>query len=418
MGLASGPVTNAVDDDTRTLSDLHVRYLVTKAALHAAKALTAAGWKPERRLETLMECHGTVLAARGPGSPLPFGTFRQALSGDIAQLLPDGVEPVDLNGLFVMDQDGQITEDAFDLDLEQRMLLHAMRKLNRGTGVVGVRELREEVEQETVYLALSKQGIQATYENGREDLIRYPAGTIDALAELRLPPTVAGFYTDITYGSVHQGWWYACPICHWPMRLTLRKSAGSLVGSARCWHAPHAEMGAAYLFRPTDDRSAPALQPESRPERPSGRESVLFPGIDTIPQPMPAEKHKALARGIWRYTTIPGIPELALRDRLVERGLTVDMWPAMDAYDLLVTIPGTTTSFKVDVKDYTSATTLGSLIRAQEGDRGGASWLVVPDYRAGQVPLLSGVCDEYGMKAATASDFAERVCEQAGVRWA
>ncbi len=360
-----------------------------------------------------------VLAARGPGSPLPFGRFREALSGDLAQLLPSDVEPVDLKGLFVMDQDGQVTEDAFDLDFEQRMLLHTLRKLDRSTDMLGgVRELREEVEQETVYLALSKQGVQSVYENGREDLIRYPAGPTDGLADLRLPPTVVEFYTDIPYASTHQGWWYECPICRWPMRLVLGKSAGALVGSARCWHTPHADMGASYLFRPSDDGSAAELLPEPRPDRPAGREAVLFPDIDAIPQPMPVENHKALARGIWRYTTVPGIPELALRDRLVERGLKVDLWPALDAYDLLVKIPGTKTSFKVDVKDYTSATTLASLIHAQEGDRGGAEWLVVPDYRAGQVPLLSGVCHQYGMKVTTASAFGEMVCKQAGVRWA
>jgi hypothetical protein len=411
-------VTNAVNDDASTLSDLHARYLVTKAAVHAAKALTSPGWRPEQRLETLMECHGGVLAARGPGNPLPFGEFRQALSGDLAHLLPDGVEPVELRGLSVVDQDGQVTEDAFDLDFEQRMLLHTLRKLDRGASVLGVRELREEVEQETVYLALSKQGLQATYENGREDLIRYPSGHTAELADLRLPPSVVDFYQDIPYGSTHQGWWYACPICRWPMRLVLRKSAGVMAGSARCWHTPHAEMGASYLFRPTSDGSAAELLPEPRPDRPAGREAVLFPDLDAIPEPMPADKHKALARGIWRYTTVPGIPELALRDQLHKRGLDVDLWPSLDAYDLLVTIPGNGKCFKVDVKDYTSATTLASLIHAQEGDCGGAEWLVVPDYRAGQIPLLTEVCRKYGMKASTASAFAESACNQAGVRWA
>jgi REase associating with pPIWI_RE len=411
-------VTHAVDDDTSTLSDLHARYLVTKAAIHAAKALTSPGRRPEQRLETLMECHGSVLAARGPGSPLPFGQFRDALSGDLAQLLPDGVDPIDLKGLSVVDPDGQVTENAFDLDFEQRMLLHTLHKLNRATGVADARELREEVEQETVYQALKKQGIQSIYENGREDLIRVPAGPIDDLADLRLPPSVVEFYQDIPYGSTHQGWWYPCPICRWPMRLVLRKGARGPEGSARCWHAPHADMGSSYLFRPTSDGSAATLLPEPRPDRPAGRESVLFPDIDDVPQPIPADKHKALVRGVWRYTTVPGIPELALRDELQKRGLKADLWPSLDAYDLLVTVAGTDKPFKVDVKDYTSATTLGSLLHAQEGDRGGAEWLVVPDYRAGQIPLLSEVCARYGMKAATASVFAEFVCTQAGVRWA
>jgi hypothetical protein len=61
--------------------------------------------------------------------------------------------------------------------------------------------------------------------------------------------------------------------------------------------------------------------------------------------------------------------------------------------------------------------TLASLVHAQEGDRGGAEWLVVPDYRAGQVPLLSGVCAKYDMQVATASEFGEMVCEKAGVSW-
>ena len=53
----------------------------------------------------------------------------------------------------------------------------------------------------------------------------------------------------------------------------------------------------------------------------------------------------------------------------------------------------------------------------RKGDRGGAEWLVVPDYPACQVPLLSGVCAKYGMRVATASEFGEMVCEKAGVSW-
>ncbi|MEK8144240.1 hypothetical protein NKH18_27380 [Streptomyces sp. M10(2022)] len=69
------------------------------------------------------------------------------------------------------------------------------------------------------------------------------------------------------------------------------------------------------------------------------------------------------------------------------------LWPGLDAYDLLVEAGpkrAKKVPFKVDVKDYTSAATLAKLIHAQDGDRGGAEWLVVPDYRARQVPLLSG----------------------------
>ncbi|MDF5758378.1 hypothetical protein [Spongiactinospora sp. TRM90649] len=413
-------MTSPIDDDAQMLDDVRVRYLVTRAALRAARAMTTPGLEPEQRLTTLMECHGTMLAARGPGNPLPFGEFRRALKGDLGGLLPDGIKPLDLDGTLVVDQDGQVTEDAFDLDLEQRMLLHTLRKLDKAAGLMSDRELQAEIDQETVYTLLRKRGDQAVYVAGRSDLIKRPAGSKDELCELRLPPMVVDFYKEIPYDSVYRGWWFPCPICAWPMRLVARKNIGVPVGTARCWHAPHADMGASYLFRLPTDLSAPELLPEPSPPRPDGREAVLYPDVKKVPQARPIDGHKALVRGIWRYTTVPGLPELALRDRLTERGLKVEMWPGLDAYDLLVEVGpkrGKKQKFKVDVKDYTSATTLAKLVHAQEGDRGGADWLVVPDYRAGQIPLLSGVCAKYEMRVAAASEFGEMVCEKSGVNW-
>jgi len=397
-----------------------VRYLVTRAALRAAKAVTTPGLKPQQRLATLMECHGTLLAARGPLSPLPFGEFRRALKGDLVSLLPEGISPLDLSGLIVIDQDGRLTESAFDLEFEQQMLLHTLRKLDGRAGAVSDRDLQSEIDQETAFALLSKQGDQDVYVAGRADLIQRPSGHVDDLCELRLPPLLMDLYQEISIDSLYQGWWFPCPICGWPMRIVVRRNAGTKVGEARCWHAPHAEMGASYRFRLPVGGTAPVLLPEPVPPRPAGREAVLYPDLGTVPEALPSEGHKALARGIWRYTTVPGLPELALYDQLTRRGLRAVLWPALDAYDLLVECKSKTgrkRSFKVDVKDYTSARTLGKLIDAQEGDPGGADWLVVPDHRASQQPLLSSVAAKYGMKVATASEFGELVCGEAGVSW-
>jgi REase associating with pPIWI_RE len=414
-------VTSTTADGSEAIEEARVRYLVTRAALRAAKAMTTPGLKPEQRLATLMECHGTMLAARGPLSPLPFGEFRRGLRGDLAALLPEGVSAAGMTGVLVVDQNGQVTEDAFDLDLEQQMLLHTLRKLGRIAGSVSDRDLQSEIDQETAFALLHKQGDQAVYEAGRSDLIRCPAGTAENLSELRLPPLIADFYQRIPYDSAYQDrWWFACPVCQWPMRITVRREAGTSVGAVRCWHAPHADMGASFLFRLPADARAPELLPEPTPPRPGGREAVLYPDFREVPQAQPTQGRKALVRGIWRYTTVPGLPELALHGRLKERGLKVKLWPGLDAYDLLVE-GGPKRKFKkplmADVKDYTSATTLASTIHAQQGDPGGAGWLVVPDYRAGQVPLLSGVCAKYDMKAATASEFGEMACQMAGVSW-
>jgi hypothetical protein len=367
-----------------------------------------------------MECHGTMLAARGPSVPLSFADFRRALIGDLAALVPEGINPLDLAGTHVVDRDGQITEDAFDLDFEQQMLLHTLRKLDTASGILDDRELQAEIDQETAYTLLRRQGDQSVYESGRADLIRHPAGPVDSLCELRLPPVVVDFYRDIPYDSNYRGWWFPCPICTWPMRTTVRREAGAHLGAAHCWHTPHQNMGANYLFDLPADGEAPTLLPEPALPRPGGREAVLYPDITRVPRALPTTGHKALTRGIWRYTAIPGLPELALFSALSQRGLKPQLWPGLDAYDLQVEVKprrGTKQSFKVDVKDYTSATTLASLIHAQEGDRGGADWLVVPDYRAGQVPLLSGVCVKYAMKVATVSEFGEMVCNTAGVSW-
>ncbi len=414
-------MATTTDGDVRMLDEVRVRSLVTRGALRAAKAMTASGLDPKQRLAILMECHGILLAARGPCSPLSFGEFRRALRGDLATLLPEGVSPLDLEGLMVVDPDGQVSDDALDLDLEQRMLVHTLRKVDGSAAVLSDRELQAEIDQETTYTLLRRQGDQDVYVAGRSDLIRHPAGPVADLCELRLPPQVVDLYADIPYASIFRGWWFPCPVCAWPMRVAVRTNAGASLGAARCWHRAHAEMGASYLFRLPTDVGPPELLPEPAPPAPTGREAVLHPNLTQIPRALPVEGHKALARGVWRYTTVPGLPELALRDRLAERGLAVTLWPALDAYDLLVEVrPGAAQqkSFKVDVKDYTSAATLAGLIHAQEGDRGGADWLVVPDYRAGQLPLLSGVCAKYDMRAATASEFGELVCAEAGVAWA
>jgi hypothetical protein len=409
-----------MDERVPVFDEDRVRYLVTRAALRAAKAMTAPGLEPQQRLVTLMECHGTLLAARGPLSPLPFGEFQRALKGDLVSLLPEGISPLDLSGLRVIDQDGRLTENAFDLEFEQQMLLHTLRKLDSRAGAVSDRDLQSEIDQETAFALLSKQGDQDVYVAGRTDLIRRPSGHVDDLCELRVPPLLMELYQEISIDSLYQGWWFPCPICDWPMRIVVRRNAGTKVGEARCWHGPHAEMGASYRFRLPAVGTAPVLLPEPAPPRPVSREAVLYPDLGTVPEAVPVEGHKALARGIWRYTTVPGLPELALYDQLTRRGLRAVLWPALDSYDLLVegkSKTGGKWSFKVDVKDYTSARTLAKLIDAQEGDRGGAGWLVVPDHRASQLPLLTSVAAKYGLKVATASEFGELVCKEAGVNW-
>ncbi|MFJ8770378.1 restriction endonuclease-related protein [Streptomyces clavifer] len=410
-------------NDVGSEYEIWAKSQVSRSVLRAANAMTAPGVKPTDRLAVLMECHGSVMAARGPVAPLlAFADFRSLLRGDPSQLLPDDVSPWDLDGLRTVDDDGYVTENAFDIDAEQRMVLRILSKYGKWGGLPDAERLDDEIAQETAFAQLTKAGDQTRYENGRGDLIRCPAGPIGVLSELRLPPLVADLYREIPYAAVYRGWWFACPVCRWPMRVSLRREARRQIGIVTCWHEPHRDMGASYRFQPVEGIAPPVLLPDPAPPRPEGPQAVLHPDVERVPEAQPTEGSKALLRGVWRYTVVPGLAELALRDRLVERGVRVELWPAMDAYDLRVHVGRKRSrkkeQWRVDVKDYTSAATLGAQLHAQGGDRGGADWLVVPDHRAKQVPKLSGVAEQYNLRVASASEFGQLVCAASGAVWA
>ena len=73
--------------------------------------------------------------------------------------------------------------------------------------------------------------------------------------------------------------------------------------------------------------------------------------------------------------------------------------------------------FRIDLKDYSNPMLLARKVQADEGDPGGAQWLVVPDYRASSVPLLATVCREFGLKVTTAGEIGAQVCQAGGVSW-
>ncbi|MER7373417.1 hypothetical protein [Streptomyces lanatus] len=69
-------------------------------------------------------------------------------------------------------------------------------------------------------------------------------------------------------------------------------------------------MGASYTFKIPDAGKPPSLIPGAPP--PAGAASVLASGLrGPAPQPLPAAGYLALTRGPWRYTTVPGLVEIA-----------------------------------------------------------------------------------------------------------
>jgi restriction endonuclease in pPIWI_RE module len=396
--------------------------MVMAAAAMAANALTDTDQEPEGRVRTLMDGHGRILAARGPGNPLPFGVFRELLRGDLARLLPDGVPAEEMDGVQLITADGQFDDDLFDLEQEQRDVLRALAKTTRDGQSTSTALMEDEMDQDRVYSALKKRMSQDDYTHGRSSLIRTPAGSDAVLRRLNLPSSVAEFYRPISFAATYDRWWYPCPACRWPMKITVRGAGRrTRTGNARCFHRPHVAQGADYGFKLPELGRPPSLMPAPPPARPSGTATVLHPDTTGhVPEPFPVEGHKALTRGVWRWTTVPGLVEIALFDALTQRGLAPVLWPDLDAYDLYIAVGegAARTEFRIDIKDYTSSILLAKKVQADGGDVGGADWLAVPDYRASSVPMLSGVCKQFDLKVATAGDLGALVCQAAGAAWA
>ncbi len=411
-----------VNDLGSPASATSVRHRVMTAAAMAAQALTDTEQSPEGRLQTLLDAHGQILAARGPASPLTFSAFRDLLRQDLALLLPEGIPAEEMQGVRLITPEGTFDDDLYDLEQEQRLVLRALARTTRGGRSASSELLGSEMDQERVYTALKKPLDQDRYVEGRKALIEFPVGSDSRLRKLRLPSSVAEFYRPIAHPAICDRWWFPCPVCRWPMKITICGVGGKKTGSVRCFHRPHMRLGATYHFKIPDAGKPPTLVPAaSPPPRPSGADSVLFPDVTgRVPDPVPVEGHKALTRGVWRWTTVPGLVEVALFTALETRGLKPDLWPDLDAYDLHVEINdrGHTTVFRIDVKDYTNPVLLARKVQADEGDAGGAEWLVVPDYHASSTPLLATVCAQFGLEVATAGEIGALTCEKAGVAWA
>ncbi|MCX5321755.1 hypothetical protein [Streptomyces sp. NBC_00120] len=422
-------MTTPVDDDGLKFSSFEAFRLINFTFIKACQTLTAPDLSPRDRAEKLMHYHGDLLAAYGPGVPLPFGEFRHKLHGPIDGLLPPWLDRSAFDDLDfpVVDAEGCVTDSAFDLQWETSQLHRILKRLRRiGRMRFTEEQLQDELDQDQMYEILKGRG-DAQYVTDRTTLVECPAGTKAELGKRGLPLNAIGYYEPIPYHAIYRTWWFPCTVCHWPMKISKRAGAGRGYYRVACLYGRHADTGASFMFRPTTG-DAPHLHPDS-PDTPFPHEAALaLRTSGTVPEAKPVEGHLALKRGVWRYTCVPGLYELRLHTVLRERlaavvadlDEAVALWPMSDAYDHRIEVKspdGSAHVFTVDVKDYTHARVLAESLDRNEGDKGGAEWLVVPDHRADQIPLLTVTCRKYGMRAATMTDFARLVCRSAGVVW-
>lgn len=224
------------------------------------------------------------------------------------------------------------------------------------------------------------------YSEFREFLIRNAHARDADLGEACLAAgvTPADVYEPIgpecTAGA---GMFYACPRCRWPMHASDTHVA--------CPSHTCREYGSRYL------RSA----------------SQLIPLGDLLaPDSEPTTGVRRLRFGIWRYTCIPGLEELALRDQLIGIPDTaVEMWPDFDRVDLQITRG--TTVWEVDVKDYASPIRLArALLESPPPSQ--PLWFVIPNTRRSHLNELARRCTALpNARFNTAGDFLRLVQEGA-----
>lgn len=156
---------------------------------------------------------------------------------------------------------------------------------------------------------------------------------------------------------------YPCPRCRWPMPIV-----GDLV---QCSSPACRDAGARFRCR-------------------TGDAPLLALGTLSAPEPVAVSADMAqLRRGVWRYTLLPGLVELALADRLNRLdGVSVELWPERDRYDLRIRV-GTHT-WVVDVKDWGSAPALARHLSHVEPPE--LVHIVVPAHKKQQLGVLRERC--------------------------
>lgn len=338
---------------------------VVAAALRAAYAWSvrdvhgnAAMLEIARMTGVVMEVHGP---GRGPATPAELvGRLRHPLNGLLEATKGWASE---LGGVELLDDEGRLTPDAYDLVCEHVVPL---------SDSVGSRPwlpqwatMHSEQIRQRVFTSMIATTKQEEYVATRRFLVQYPAGNLQEMVERRDREggirLAQGGYREIPEEQVHRGadgrgWWWPCPDCLWPMAISAARSTGKTgktrsadavrsAGTVRCRYRPHS---AVYDLLPG---SRPALR-----RRDEG------PRLAT-PVAQPAEGAKCVDAGVWRFVVVPGVSELRIADAAARAGATVLLWPLLDRFDLHVTAGQE--KLAVDVKECLSLSSLIDRLRTR-----------------------------------------------------
>ncbi|MFE4515205.1 hypothetical protein ACFRMQ_13580 [Kitasatospora sp. NPDC056783] len=396
MSAVAGTATavQELDEDQRAALD---------ACVVAALALSSSEGQARGRMRLLMECYGRYVRSFGVLASAPsYEVFTGRLRGTrVADLLPGRPQGSVLGELWLLDGDGMPSSALHRLAVEAaehghqapgigadiRHLLSLLRAVGVMPASAGLSRISGETVQHAVFRALRAAGFEA-YTRGREAMVRTPVLTRRELSRNTVLVEL-GAYAGISPTRQFGGLWAACPMCKWTMRATFRPNGAV---DLECEDERHSLLGGRY-------RAQPAA--ESWRLSPRGE-------LRTVPELVPVEGYVALPYALWLWVTLPGLLEVELRDRLVASGAQVRLWPFGDAYDLHVTRPGRSRTWRVDVKTWADPYGLSQKLR-EDPEGPGELCFVVPEHLRGYLPLLRRAVRGSGARVLTDTDLVAEV---------
>lgn len=350
----------------------------------AAGAMSDRSMNDACRAARLMDCLGVLASVSPPGHTITLGQLRAGVSGPLGDLLPPGIDAGATNDVVLLDSWGSLSAEAEDVAREHFIDCAALEQ--HWTH----RRVRAEQEEQHLYQELRTLGSEG-YSRARGLLTDHASGEVQVLRNQwdMLWPRFGSYEPVAKWPwAHHSGWWFPCPLCRWPMKVT----GEGAITTVQC--EAHMRRGIRYTARADrQEAKPPVLQA-------AGNGSPKVSGLPAT------AAYMAVSRPVWRFVTLPGVLECELRDQATGLGAKVTMWPDLDSYDLHIETP--TRQWRIDAKAWASPVRLVDVLRDRPPeDR--PLYIVLPDHQRPACRALNEALRPYGFIVRTAAQVRSEV---------
>jgi hypothetical protein len=331
-----------------------------------------------------MDCLGVLAAVSPPGHMITLGQLRAGLSGPLRDLLPPGIDAGATGDIVLLEPWGSLSAEADDVAGEHFIESTALEQHWTHQRV------RAEQEEQRLYQELRALGNEG-YSRARGLLTDHASGHVQVLRNQwdTLWPRFGSYEPVVNWPWAQLGgWWFACPLCKWPMKVAREGT----ITTVQC--AAHAPRGIRYSARVGgQDAGPPKLQAAGHGA----------PDVSGLPA---TSAYMAVSRPVWRFVTLPGVLECELRDHATGLGAEVNMWPDLDSYDVHIQAPAR--QWRIDAKAWASPAGLLDALR-ERPPRERPLHIVLPDHQRPACQALNEALRPHGFKVCTAAQVKSEV---------